>query len=207
MMKVRLQACVAAIVCAGLAGCVLGVPGVHDVNVVAVEVVDDPLYHPPRDRVLKVTFSTRRNLFQYNQDYGWLVFSTISGCESGSLKEPELVAGGTFWRNLDVDLTGKDEKDEYARIKDELKRSETHLYHTFLNIRNEDIVIKGGKPTAFPYDLEKDPQDVCYQLSGGQLWGHFRSNVAPIPKEMIASAFQRARERPISASPRHEPSR
>jgi len=190
----RVLACIAAIVSSGLTGCVLGVPGVHDVNVVNVEVVNDPFTAPPPERVIKVTFSSRRNLFQYHQNYWWHVFSEFYRCENGSLKGPPLLSFGPDWRNLDVSTASAD---DYARILDELRKEETHLYDTYLRIRNDRISSSPKNEMAL-YDLEKDPHDVCYQLLGGGLWGHFRSNIAPIPKEAITSAFERAHERAAS---------
>lgn len=191
----RVLACAAAIVCSGLSGCVLGVPGVHDVNVVAVDVVNDPTYHPPRERLIKVTFSSRRNLFQYQQNYWWLVGGEFHRCENGSPKGHKLSSFGPDWRNLDVSTASAD---DYARILHELRKEETHLYDAYLRIRNDRIKDPlTSNPEIALYDLEKDPQDVCYQVLGGGLWGHFRSNIAPIPKEAIVSAFERARERAV----------
>ena len=197
----RVLACVAAIVCSGLSGCILWVPGVRDVNVVSVDVIkisdEFPWVTLPYDRLqIKVTFSTRRNLFQYVEDYSWLPIGLFYECDNGKVKETPLGPGGApFWRGLKT----WDRVPYYPQILGEMKKSETQIYYTFLDIRTRDIQINHatGKPLYALYDLEKYPLDVCYQLSGsgfGEVWGNFHSNIAPIPKEAVVAAFERARE-------------
>jgi hypothetical protein len=190
----RALASIAAAVCAGLNGCVLGVPGVHDINIVAVEVVNDDITVRRPGRVIKVTFSSRRNLFQYSHDYNWLLSGRFYFCDNRRLKEPSFDASAVFWNGLDVE---SDRRNDYHKIVESLQKSATQFYQTALRIRyprrSDDI--RPDTPMSAVYDLERDPQDVCYRLSGGSLWGHFHSNIALIPKETIMLAFERARSR------------
>jgi hypothetical protein len=197
--EIGILVCVAAVVSSGLTGCVLGVPGVHDLKVEAVDLIDADFRGARSRPRIQITFSSRRNLFQYQQNYGWIVLGEFYPCEDGKPKEPPLAASGVFWRNLEVD---GDNRRDYAQILEELKKPGGQFYRSVLRIRNGDpnISYTTGKPTWTVYDLQKDPQDVCYQMSGGSLWGYFHSNIAVIPKEAIAMAFERAREEAVRSA-------
>jgi len=65
-------------------------------------------------------------------------------------------------------------------------------YHFFFNVaRRENLK---SKPPQRGYDLRRNPEDICFYLTGGnQGWFgfKFKSRVATIPKSEIAEAFRK----------------
>lgn len=73
--------------------------------------------------------------------------------------------------------------------KYELKEEKTSgIYQLYLDVRRTE-----NKNSASPsaYDLQKNPDDVCFQMGGGVMWvgGGTPSNIVTIPKEAIAAAL------------------
>ena len=65
-------------------------------------------------------------------------------------------------------------------------------YHFFFNVaRRENFK---SKPPQRGYDLRRNPEDICFYLTGGNpgwLGFKFKSRVATIPKSEIAEAFRK----------------
>lgn len=203
--QLRVLACVAAIVCSGLTGCEVGVPDVHDLNVVAVDVVKFSDAFPGTtspgdpDRLVKVTFSTRSIAYRYAPVF-WYPSGAFYECDKGMVKGFPLnpAPGGMLHEHYGIwDVHG-----DFRTVEE--TKGVTQPYYTFLKIRNESMEIHRAAGTYWlaGYDLEKYPLDLCYQLHLAAYGrdgprpdlGYFHSNIAPIPKEAIAAAFERARE-------------
>lgn len=183
-----------------LAGCVAyDTPA--DLAFSRAELVDwrdrDELPEPERGKkfvrpLLKVDFVSSTNLAQFLIDRGahgsfkaWFCDMRLGWTLVGlpTVGKDTLGLSGVFWRGEDVTLPFE----IAVRIAATPKPI---TYYAFL-----DVVRRPTLPSIPPrqsYDLQQEPRDICFVVSGGNMAGlGYQSNIVVLPKEAIEAALRK----------------
>jgi hypothetical protein len=191
-----LMCCLVTAACAGLY-----VPGVSDIRLLGIEAANlksEPaiVWHGSSARwdetLIKVTFTTKTDLMRFADDHGLTIGNDAAICPLGSGTEiwgfPDL-----FFGDLEMDSAGilAEQADRYRELAKQVPLGGDFTYHFYLPVRRIGYVnnIRYGKPPYAPYDLTTEPRDICFQVSGGNMYGHgFVSNTVVITKAEITAA-------------------
>ncbi len=164
---------------------------VEDISLVSAEAVDrrdatdvgwfDGTFQHKR-ALMKVTFASRTNLYEYTNRFEFNITTRTFMCHDGEHNEARELGG-------DLKVFGnRGLVDAYiGSLKESLPE---YHYRIYIGIRRDAPL---GRQTLL-YDLRASPQDVCFFIRGGNMiGGTFVSNTIHIPKEAISAAILRPR--------------
>ena len=154
------------------------------------QVTGDPAYLPAHE-VISVEFSSATDWIRAadSMDATMLLYGDFCERKSGlvRLTDPFVFVDGN-WAGLTLE----------AGVVNLPEPDADGLYVVtgFIWVRHEGVssVEEGFEVSYDSFDLEKDPRDICLYVRGGTTWlpiFRYRSNVAVIPKEEIATVRAR----------------
>ena len=196
----RLPLLLALLIVPLLAGCVAyNTP--DDLAFSRAELVDwqdrDELPEPERGEkfarpLLKVDFVSSTNLAQFLMDRGahgsftaWFCDTRLGWTLVGlpTVGKDPLGLSGVFWRGEDVTVP--------FEIAGRIAATPKPInYYAFLDVVRRPRL--PSSPPRQPYDLQQNPRDICFVVSGGNMAGlGYQSNIVVIPKEAIEAALRK----------------
>jgi len=139
----------------------------------------------PHRLILKIVFSSATNLSKFAADHSYNLGSDAYFCNHPK-KGIGLVFPDIYWNGLRL---GPLEADPIQRNTNET--GAPIEYYFFINVARKKVV--PSIPPQEGFDLWQKPEDICFYLAGGNGSGFgYKSNVAVIPKDMIAAALKNA---------------
>lgn len=134
---------------------------------------------PPDKRFLDVHLSAERDLIKYAKQYEYNILNETSLCREGQLDPSKQLQNDSYvYDRLGVV--------EAVRKADDGGQDQAG-YDLYIAVQS--VPLASGQ--VFEYNLQRDPQDVCVRLRGGNMLGDsFTSNTIVIPKAVIAEAMR-----------------
>jgi hypothetical protein len=189
-------------------GCALYEPHISDLALVSVEIVPPRVLESTgalRDREpqVKITFSSSANLVDIPQGghfFWFLVYPKITICKNENIYDDREInfESAVFWQRGDVNGPNTYFDDDYSidmlrKLYPAFRSQELKYYAVFAPIRH---VLGVPHPIEFAFDLERQPEDLCFAVYGGDMLGAtYQSNTVVVPKAAIAEAFREAAAR------------
>jgi len=131
--------------------------------------------------LLRVQFSTSVDLVQFARSGGYNLSRYAFFCghphEEGGMGNPDI-----FWQG--ISLSGLD---RFSLRESGMKEGTAITYYVFIEAARGEIK---SIPPLPPYDLRREPRDLCFQLRGGNQMGGYRSNTVVIPQAAISEALK-----------------
>lgn len=122
--------------------------------------------------VLEVTFDSDVNLMKDYVSLGYTMLADAFYC-NGLSRRPALDYGSVFMQRVDLSDTVvvSELMSPYAK---------KYQYQIYLRVRGDG------------FDLEKQPQDVCFVINGGRMWRDaYESNTVVVPQLSIEKAIHK----------------
>jgi len=130
--------------------------------------------------LLRVQFSTSVDLVRFAKSGGYNLGRLAFFCE-----QPDEEADGNpyvFWQGENISRLDRASLRENGQ-----EEGPPITYYVFIGaVRGKIKAI----PPLPPYDLRRQPRDVCFDLSGGNQMGGYRSNTVVIPQSAISEALK-----------------
>lgn len=131
--------------------------------------------------LLRVQFLTSVDLARFSRSHSYNLGRRAFFCarpdEERGMGNPDVFWQGQNVGNLAQESLRESGEEEGAPI----------VYYVFIEaVRGETQSI----PPRPPYDLRREPRDMCFQLSGGNQLGGYRSNTVVVPQSAISEALQ-----------------
>ncbi len=200
--------CVIGFVASAVSGCALYEPHISDLALVSVEIVPARVLTTGKLRdsepQIKITFSSEVDLVDIGQGkhfFSFPVYQETTLCKNfASGRGGEISIGGeVFWKGGGVNgsntyYSHEDYSAElFRKFYPEFKEQKLKYYEAFSSIRH---VMGVPHPIKVAFDLERQPEDLCLAVHGGDMLGAtYRSNTVVVPKAAIAEAFREAAAR------------
>lgn len=144
----------------------------------------NPYEERPHRLILKATFTSETNLARFVRDNGYNLGTGAHFCGREN-EEVFLSFMDAYWRGINVARPGDDPSNQIDQS------GEKPITYYFFLEAVRDKSIRPGSSSEVLFNLRERPEDVCFDLAGGNAPFGFRSNVVTIPKEMITSALQK----------------
>jgi len=178
-----------------LSGCSLFIPDVHDLHLVDVQpskyVMDSPRTpgrgvgdQSPDHWIGRIDVATQSDVVNIVHASELTLWARLTICQSGAAVPNYGVTG----KGLELFYVGV-ENDLYARYLERAgqdRSGEPFTYQIYFDLRSTRSQPKApeqGQPDLFePFDLPKEPLDLCLQIGGGNMLGQsFKSNTVVVP--------------------------
>jgi hypothetical protein len=131
--------------------------------------------------MVAVEFSTDRNLSAYSRASEYSTYLLVSPCNKGAFDPARQLAADPFPFTKNGELGLRPEGPGDGR----------HFRLYFDTAWNPPV--RPREQATYRYDLVAQPEDICFQLGGGNmLGGGFRSNVVVLSKAVLADLFAKA---------------
>lgn len=157
-------------------------------SVQAIRSADTKIAWGQPQMLLRVNFLSIVNLQQLADDYGFLVANRASmgcGAKYEVLRSRRLSLSGVFFgSDLEVTPDGTD-------LSASPSPNQPVMYYTLFPIKGR-VLNEEENDLGSPYDFERQPDDICLQVVGGDMVGRsFASNILKIPREVIVVALRK----------------
>lgn len=175
--------------------------------------VDVQRYNHKSVPVLEVSFSSGSDLFEFandndnigysalacsdwqkNEEYNKRISETGSSVKAGPyVALMNNVAYDVYYGDIPVKNDAEAMR-RYNALPEVEKSKRPLMYQIYLDVRREPYTghLAANVQSPPTYDLQKNPEDVCFHIGGGRMWigGATPSNIVTIPKEAIATALR-----------------
>ncbi len=146
------------------------------------EVSPGPAQAQDAIEVLKISFYSKKNLFEVRRTTGFNIGAQAASCQPIRGKLLEVPAGYVYGKGRSVN----------AKLEGlaELAATQDFTYAVYTPVRREALI--GARIGEPQFDLQREPFDMCLAVHGGNMLGmEFTSNVLLVPQDLIASAFRK----------------
>jgi len=127
------------------------------------------------DQLLVITLAFDQDLIKYAHRFQFSVSSTITFCRNGSLNPGKEL----FYSHYVYDRSGIADG-----FRTEKQKPGTLVgYDLYVSVRPPHV-------SDFQYDLNRNPEDICIRLQGGNMERSFKSDILVVPKASIFRALQ-----------------